>query len=135
MFFRLAQCPVDQDADNANTGSSAGGSSTNANREASARGDAALKYGYGQTVTTEQDNSYVTEVNGTLAGLSGQNQNLISGYLNSRSVEDKTFAGIGNNGSTTATAGDVTVKATEKRRWIPRQVRQVQAEAHPEASP
>ena len=29
-------------------------------------------------------------------------------------MEDKTFAGIGNNGSTTATAGDVTVKATEK---------------------
>ena len=114
LVLSVGAMPVDQDADNANTGSSAGGSSTNANREASARGDAALKYGYGQTVTTEQDNSYVTEVNGTLAGLSGQNQNLISGYLNSASVEDKTFAGIGNNGSTTATAGDVTVKATEK---------------------
>ena len=114
LVLSVGAMPVDQDADNANTGSSAGGSSTNANREASARGDAALKYGYGQTVTTEQDNSYVTEVNGTLAGLSGQNQNLISGYLNSASVEDKTFVGIGNNGSTTATAGDVTVKATEK---------------------
>ena len=114
LVLSVGAMPVDQDADNANTGSSAGGSSTNANREASVRGDAALKYGYGQTVTTEQDNSYVTEVNGTLAGLSGQNQNLISGYLNSASVEDKTFAGIGNNGSTTATAGDVTVKATEK---------------------
>ncbi len=114
LVLSVGAMPVDQDADNANTGSSAGGSSTNANREASARGDAAVKYGYGQTVTTEQDNSYVTEVNGTLAGLSGQNQNLISGYLNSRSVEDKTFAGIGNNGSATAAAGDVTVKATEK---------------------
>ena len=114
LVLSVGAMPVDQDADNANTGSSAGGSSTNANREASARGDAAVKYGYGQTVTTEQDNSYVTEVNGTLAGLSGQNQNLISGYLNSRSVEDKTFAGIGNNGSTTAAAGDVIVKATEK---------------------
>ena len=42
------------------------------------------------------------------------NKSLINGYFTSTSVDDKTYAGIGDNGSTTAEDGDVTVEATEK---------------------
>ena len=50
----------------------------------------------------------------TINGLKEENKSLISGYFTSASVDDKTYAGIGDGGSTTATDGHVTVEATEK---------------------
>ena len=104
---------TDPDANKAET-NGGGNSSDKASKEASDRGQAAVNLGYGQKVNAEQGNQYVTEANGTISGLATDNKNLISGYFTSANVEDKTYAGIGDGGKTTATDGDVIVEATEK---------------------
>ena len=47
--------------------------------------------------------------------LANDNKTLINGYFTSTSVDDKTYAGIGDNGSTTAKDGDVTVRSDRIR--------------------
>lgn len=91
-----------------------GNSSDKASKEASERGQAAVNLGYGQKVNAEQGNQYVTEANGTISGLATDNKNLISGYFTSANVEDKTYAGIGDGGKTTATDGNVKVSAQDQ---------------------
>ena len=91
-----------------------GNSSDKASDEASKRGQAAVNLGYGQKVNAEHGNQYVTEANGTISGLATDNKNLISGYFTSANVEDKTYAGIGDGGKTTATDGNVTVSAQDQ---------------------
>lgn len=56
-------------------------------------------------------NQYVDEVNNQLAGLKYETSGLVSGYFNPANVSDKTYAGIGNGGSTTAKNGDILVEA------------------------
>ena len=104
---------TDPDANKAET-NGGGNSSDKASKEASERGQAAVNLGYGQKVNAEQGNQYVTEANGTISGLATDNKNLISGYFTSANVEDKTYAGIGDGGKTTATDGNVTVSAQDQ---------------------
>lgn len=61
-----------------------------------------------------QSNPYVDQVNADLAALKNETSDLVSEYFSTANVSDKTFAGIGNGGSTTATGGDITVEASEK---------------------
>jgi hypothetical protein len=104
---------TDSDANKAET-NGGGNSSDKASKEASDRGQAAVNLGYGQKVNAEQGNQYVTEANGTISGLATDNKTLISGYFTSAKVEDKTYAGIGDGGKTTATDGNVTVSAQDQ---------------------
>ena len=112
LVLSIGAATTDSDANNAN---GSGNSSSNASDEASKRGQAAVDHGYGQTVGAgNQGNQYVDEANSIINGLANDNKSLINGYFTSTSVDDKTYAGIGDNGSTTAKDGDVTVEATEK---------------------
>lgn len=114
LVLSIGAATADSDANKANT-NGGGNSSDKASDEASKRGQAAVNHGYGQTVGAgDQNNQYVDEANSIITGLKEENKSLISGYFTSASVDDKTYAGIGDGGSTTATDGDVTVEATEK---------------------
>ncbi len=114
LVLSIGAATTDSDANMANT-NGGGNSSDKASDEASKRGQAAVNHGYGQTVGAgDQNNQYVDEANSIINGLKEENKSLISGYFTSASVDDKTYAGIGDGGSTTATDGHVTVEATEK---------------------
>ena len=114
LVLSIGAATTDSDANKANT-NGGGNSSDKASDEASKRGQAAVNHGYGQTVGAgDQNNQYVDEANNIINGLKEENKSLISGYFTSASVDDKTYAGIGDGGSTTAKDGDVTVEATEK---------------------
>lgn len=113
LILSIGAGTTDSDANNANT-NGGGNSSDKASSEASGRGQAAVNHGYGQKVNAAQGNAYVNEANAIISGLATANGTLISGYFsNSANVTDKTYAGIGDNGTATATAGNITVRAQD----------------------
>ena len=113
LIISVGAATTDQDADKANSNGGSN-SSTNASSDASKMGQSAMDAGYGQKIGAGSSNQYVDEVNNELAGLKYETSGLVSGYFNPANVSDKTYAGIGNGGSTTATEGDILVEASEK---------------------
>ena len=113
LIISVGAATTDQDADKANSNGGSN-SSTNASSDAAKMGQSAMDAGYGQKIGAGSSNQYVDEVNNQLAGLKYETSGLVSGYFNPANVSDKTYAGIGNGGSTTAKNGDILVEASEK---------------------
>lgn len=113
LIISVGAATTDQDADKANSNGGSN-SSTNASSDAAKMGQSAVDAGYGQKIGAGSSNQYVDEVNNELAGLKYKTSGLVSGYFNPANVSDKTYAGIGNGGSTTAKNGDILVEASEK---------------------
>ena len=113
LIISVGAATTDQDADKANSNGGSN-SSTNASSDAAKMGQSAVDAGYGQKIGAGSSNQYVDEVNNELAGLKYETSCLVSGYFNQTNVSDKTYAGIGNGGSTTAINGDILVEASEK---------------------
>lgn len=114
LILSIGAKTTDSDADNANI-NGGNGSSSKASSDAAKQGQAAVDAGYGQSIGAgSQSNPYVDQVNADLAALKNETSGLVSGYFSTANVSDKTFAGIGNGGSTTATGGDITVETSEK---------------------
>ena len=113
LIISVGAATTDQDADKANSNGGSN-SSTNASSDAAKMGQSAVDACYGQKIGAGSSNQYVDEVNNELAGLKYETSGLVSGYFNPVNVSDKTYAGIGNGGSTTAKNGDILVEASEK---------------------
>lgn len=113
LIISVGAATTDQDADKANSNGGSN-SSTNASSDAAKMGQSAVDAGYGQKIGAGSSNQYVDEVNNELAGLKYETSGLVRGYFNPANVSDKTYAGIGNGGSTTAKNGDILVEASEK---------------------
>lgn len=113
LIISVGAATTDQDADKANSNGGSN-SSTNASSDAAKMGQSAVDAGYGQKIGAGSSNQYVDEVNNELAGLKYETSGLVSGYFNPVNVSDKTYAGIGNGGSTTANDGGILVEASEK---------------------
>lgn len=113
LIISVGAATTDQDADKANSNGGSN-SSTNVSSDAAKMGQSAVDACYGQKIGAGSSNQYVDEVNNELAGLKYETSGLVSGYFNPVNVSDKTYAGIGNGGSTTAKNGDILVEASEK---------------------
>lgn len=113
LIISVGAATTDQDADKANSNGGSN-SSTNASSDAAKMGQSAVDACYGQKIGAGSSNQYVDEVNNELAGLKYETSGLVSGYFNPVNVSDKTYAGIGNGGSTTANDGGILVEASEK---------------------
>ena len=75
-------------------------------------------------------NQYVDEVNNELAGLKYETSGLVSGYFNPVNVSDKTYAGIGNGGSTTAKMATFLWKRLKRLPFMQQQEQQMFPAVH-----